>query len=504
VVKNTENLLKAAISGTFWMFSASLTQQFIRFLISLVLARILIPTDFGTAALVSSIVTLVQVFSELGVSVAIVQRKSIGTVTVDSALMISFATAICLSAALWFPSGVIARFFSISELESLLHIGAVSVIFRTLFSFYRSLLLRDLRYKTISAIEAGGIVIYGFCAIIMAVHGFGASCIVIGLLIQSVCSLVIAALLTRYLPQGFGSLQEMKRLFKFGIWVLTGQFVGRACGQFDKLLIGKLIDAKTLGGYHLAKNLATILPNSIVKMPKQVMLPIFSRWQDDRDRIEKNYWRMIRVTSSAGLPVCALIAILAEPLILVLYGPKWQGSISLLRILAIFAALHCFGSGVMTVIYAFGKPQLATVINLLRLILLPVALLVGSSWGVHGIAWGIVGFEVIARIFNHGLLAWRFKFRFFKFFQIIAWPIIASTGMTLVGFGTMRIIFTPQSFITMVTSAAAAGLISIIFFIAVARWTMPEETLLIISEVRGKVFRLMLKNYKLNGTRANP
>ena len=109
VAKTTENLLKAAISGTFWMFSASITQQFIRFLISLLLARILIPTDFGTAALVSSIVALIQVFSELGVSVAIVQRKSMSAITVDSALILSLATAICLSAALWVPSGVIAR-----------------------------------------------------------------------------------------------------------------------------------------------------------------------------------------------------------------------------------------------------------------------------------------------------------------------------------------------------------------------------------------------------------
>ena len=471
------------------MFSASITQQFIRFLISLVLARILIPTDFGTAALVSSIVVLIQVFSELGVSVAIVQRKSISAVTLDSALILSLATSICLSAALWFPSGVIAGFFTISELESLLHIAAVSVIFRTLFSFYRSLLLRNLRYKAISAIEAGGIVIYGFSAIILAVNGFGAYSIVIGLLIDSVCSLLIAALFARYFPQGFGSFKEMCRLFKFGIWVLAGQFVGRACGQFDKLVIGKLIDAKTLGGYHLAKNLATILPNSIVKIPKQVMLPIFSRWQDDRERIEKNYWRMIRITSTAGLPVCVLIAVLAEPLILVLYGPKWQGSISILRILAIFGALHCFGSGVMTVIYALGKPQLATVINLLRLMLLPVAILVGSLWGIHGIAWGVVGFEVIARLFNHGLLAWTLKFSFLRFFKIIAWPIIASAGMALVGFGTMRVIFTTHSILTMVLSAAAAGLISIIFYIAFAWRTMPEETLLIINEVRSKIFK---------------
>ena len=110
------------------MFSASITQQFIRFLISLVLARILIPTDFGTAALVMGIVALIQVFSELGVSVAIVQRKSISAVTLDSALILSLATSICLSAALWFPSGVIAGFFTISELESLLHISKLQIL----------------------------------------------------------------------------------------------------------------------------------------------------------------------------------------------------------------------------------------------------------------------------------------------------------------------------------------------------------------------------------------
>ena len=116
-----------------------------------------------------------------------------------------------------------------------------------------------------------------------------------------------------------------------------------------------------------------------------------------------------------------------------------------------------------------------------------------------GIAWGVVVFEFVARLFNHGLITWSLKFSFFKFFKVLARPIFASAGMALVGFGTMRLVFTTHSILTMVLSAAAAGLISIIFYVAFAWRTMPEETSLIINEVRSRVFRLMLKNFRLNG-----
>lgn len=476
-----------------------MTRHFIRFFLSLLLARILIQADFGTAALVLSIFNLVQIFSELGITVAVVQRKSVCDLTIDSAFILTVAMATLLSAGLWFFSESIARFFKIVELESLLHIVAISIIFRTLFSFYRSLLLRDLKYKAISGIEVACIVIYGISAVMLAVQGFGPSSIVIGQLIYSIFAVMAGLIMTRHFPKGFGSFREMYQLFKFGIWVLAGKFIGSASGQFDRFAIGKLLDLKTLGGYYLAINLATIIPKSLMKISMQIMLPIFSRWQDDPERIEKNYWRLIRLTSVVGLPICVLIAVLAEPLVLILYGQKWHSITPLLRVFALYAALQCFGGGLMAVIYASGNPHLAAVKNCFRFIFLPLAVLIGSTGGIMGIVWGLVVFEFAARLFNHGLITWSLKFSFFKFFKVLARPVIASAGMAFVGFGTMRVIYTPHSILTMVLSAAAVGLISIVFYIAFAWRTMPEETSLIINEVRSKVFRPMLKNFKLNG-----
>jgi teichuronic acid exporter len=486
MAKRSGNIAKTASSGAFWMLSATMTQQLIRFFLSLILARILIPADFGTVALVLSIYNIVQIFSELGISVAVVQRKSISDLTIDSAFILTFVMATLLSAGLWFYSELIARFFEIEDLDSLLHVVAISIIFRTLFSFYHSLMLRDLRYKAISAIEAACIIIYGISAIFLAIQGFGPLSIVIGQLIYSIFALLAGIILTRHFPKGIGSLNEMYQLFKFGIWVLVGKFIGKVSGRFDRFVIGKLLDVTTLGGYYLAINLAAIIPNSLIKIPKQVMLPIFSRWQDDPERLEKNYWRMIRLTCLVGLPICVLIAVLAEPLILILYGQKWHGITPLLRVFTLYAAAQCFGGGLMAVIYGSGNPHLAAVLNGFRFIFLPAAVLIGSTGGIMGIAWGVVVFEFVARLFNHGLITWSLKFSFLRFFKIIAWPIVASAGMALVGFGTMRVIFTTHSILTMVLSAAAAGLISIIFYIAFAWRTMPEETLLIINEVRGR------------------
>ena len=500
MTKLPKDVEKTAASGAFWMFSASMIQHFIRFFMSLLLARILIPADFGSVALVLSILNLVQIFSELGISVAIVQRKSASALMFDSAFILTFAMATCLSVGVWFSADLIARFFNIADLESLLRVVAVAIIFRTLFSFYRSLMLRDLRYRAIAAIEAVSIAIYGLAVVILALKGFGPLSVAYGQLIYSLFPLMAGIKITRHVPGGFGSFREMYRLFKFGIWVLAGKFIGNAASQFDRFIIGKLLDVTTLGSYYLAINLATIIPNTIVKIPKEIMLPVLSRLQNEPERIEKRYWYMIRLTGIVGLPICVLIAVLAEPLIIILYGQKWHDSTSLLRIFALYAAIQCFGSGFIPVIYATGYPHLMLVKNIFRFICLPLALLIGSAAGIMGIAWGVVIFEVIAKLFNHGLITRSLQYRFFKYFTVLLKPVLAAAGMALVGFGAMHFIYSPESVVSMLLGAFGVSLIAAVFYGFVVWRLMPEETFLIIQETGQMLQGVLIKNVKFNGS----
>ena len=500
VAEEPDNVEKTAATGAFWMFSASMIQHFIRFFMSLLLARILIPADFGSAALVLSILNLVQIFSELGISVAIVQRRSASALIFDSAFMLTSAMAAFLSAGVWFAAGLIARFFNIADLESLLRVVAVAIIFRTLFSFYRSLMLREMRYRAIAAIEAVSIVLYGLSVVIFALQGFGPFSIVYGQLVYSLIPLMAGIKITRYYPGGFGSFREMYQLFRFGIWVLAGKFIGNASSQFDRFVIGKLLDVTILGSYYLAINLATIIPNSLVKIPKEVMLPIFSRMQNESEQIEKKYWSMIRLTAIVGLPICVLIAVLAEPLILILYGQKWHDSISLLRVFALYAAVQCFGSGFIPVIYATGKPHFVVVKNIFRFIFLPLSILIGSTAGIMGIAWGIVCFEIIAKLFNHGLITRSLKYSFFKYFRVLTRPVLAAACMALVGSGTMYFLYSAESIGSMLLGSIGVSLISVVFYGIVIWRMMPEETFLIIQESGNLLHGILTKKTKLSGS----
>ena len=115
-----------------------------------------------------------------------------------------------------------------------------------------------------------------------------------------------------------------------------------------------------------------------------------------------------------------------------------------------------------------------------------------------GIAWGIVVFAFVARLFDHGLASWALKYSFFKFFKVLVWPVSAAVGMVLIGSGTMHFIYSTESVEIMLLSAAATGIISVVLYGIVVWRMMPEETLLIFQESRNLLQRFLTKNVKLS------
>ncbi|GAU07616.1 lipopolysaccharide biosynthesis protein [Desulfoplanes formicivorans] len=410
--------------GALFMLTGGLGKNIIAFGVNLILARLLTPSDFGSVAIVVSIISILKIFAELGTSVALVQRKTITLKIKDSAFTATLVVTLTFIIILWISANTISNYFNNKVLKDLIHIAAFSYVFLGIFSLYRSLLLRDLRYKAISVIEFIGVIISSVVTVSLACFNIGPSSIVWGQLASAGCLLFLGFALTRYVPKSLGDWSSLKELFSFGIWVSLSRVLGNASGQFDKFIIGKLIDPGTLGGYYLAQKIVMILPSIFTGVIDQVMLPIYSQWQDSPSRIEKGYWKGLRISALLVLPAMALLAAIAHPLIYLLLGQAWCNIVPLIQIFCIFGAIQGLGGGIFgSVIYASGKPQTMILVNAFRIIMLPLCVFIGSFSGILGISYGMVAFGIIGRLFNQYILTRIFNFKFSLFFSTIALPI---------------------------------------------------------------------------------
>jgi len=483
------NFSKKAVSGTIWMFSGSFGKQVINLLVYMILARILVPADIGAIAIAASIIAILQVFAELGISVAIVRQKDISTSCIDSGFVATFFSTSLIVILLWSCSQIISRFFNIPILTNLIKIAAFSYMFRGIFSLYRSLMLREMRYHMISMIEFISVFIAGITIVILANYGYGAYSIVIGQVIESALLLLWSVYLTKYIPKSLGSIKDMWNMFTFGVWVSLSRILGQSSGHLDKFLIGKLLDSTTLGGYYIAQRLVMTVPAIFTMTIDQVMLPIYSRWQNDEKRIQDGYWKGMRYSAIIVFPVTGILFVFAKPIMLILFGDKWVDFTPIVRILSIFGALQGMGGGIFaSVIYAVGRPKIITLVSVFRIIVLPLCVAVGSLWGIIGVAYGTVIFGIIARLFNQYLLTFFLNYKFVKFFNVLLRPLLIICPTML--FSASLLTFIPtQNILFTALALSACVMLTILFYSFLCLKLLRQETFFIFNELKSKIFK---------------
>ncbi|EFK09713.1 polysaccharide biosynthesis protein [delta proteobacterium NaphS2] len=419
--KEKRNFRKTAASGVTWMLGSSVCLKVTSLAVNIVLARLLVPSDFGAVALALGFTGILQTFAEMGTSVAIVQMDSVTPSTLDSAFTTTLVTTLIIGTSLWVSASFIADFFSMPVVKNLLRIAAVAYFFRGLFALQRCLLLREFHYKKIAFLDFLGYALYGFTATVLAIYGFGAYSMAWAQLVWTMGLLTAGSVVTGYFPKGLGNWKEMRYLVRFGSWVSLSRIIRNLGGNVDRFVIGKAIDANALGVYSLAQRFVTIAPDSFSRIIDQVMLPVYSKFKNDPNRIENGYWEALSYSSIILLPPIFLLFLLAKPIVLLVLGEKWHMVVPVIRIMSLYAMTRALGEGIFdSVVFASGRPHIVTVVSIFRLIVFPFCLIVGAYWGLIGITWGFAVFGVLARLFSQFLLHKFFNFSFFRFFREIS------------------------------------------------------------------------------------
>lgn len=389
-------LKQQALSGIRWTSVSSIVIAIIQLMQLAILAHYLEPSDFGLMAIVTVIIGFSTLFMDLGISASIIHKQDISHIQLSSLYWLNIASGIALFVIVYSFAPFLANFYHESELVPLIRILAVTFIISAIGNQYAILLQKALRFNVMAKISIFSTFIGFIVAVSLAINGFGVYALVYAALTNTFIGTIINLLIgmKEHRPSLMYKHQEITPMISFGMFQIGERSINYFNSQFDVILVGKLLGAEVLGIYSIAKNLA-IRPAEIINpIVTKVTFPIMAKVQNDTLRLKSIYLKTINYLSSVNFSIYVLLAVVAEPIILILFGEKWSDSIIILQILSVYGALRSIGNPIGYLLLSKGRADLGFYWNLGLFFFIPLSIYFGSFWGLLGVVYSSLGLMV--------------------------------------------------------------------------------------------------------------
>lgn len=400
------SLKSEALSGAKWTTISSIANTVIQIIKLAILARLLAPTAFGLMAIVMVVIGFSKMFIDMGVSNAIIYKQEVSDVQLNTLYLVNIIVGVLLFILILLIAPVVANFYSDEELVSLINIVAITYLIKPWGQQFMVLLQKRMMFNDIAKTEILANIVTFFVVVILAYKGFGVYSLAIGAIVDSFVSTIgfIFFGMRFHRPKIEFDINQVKEFLSFGLYQMAEKFINYFSQQMDIILIGKLLGVEILGIYEIAKKL--IVKPSIVVNPivTKVTFPIMSKISNDIHRLKKIFLKTINYLSYVNFPIYTLIAILAEPIVLILFGNKWMDAVPIIQILSIAFILKSIGNPAGSLLLSRGKANVAFYWNLAIFVFYPISILIGSMWGIRGVALGVLGLELFLFFPNWGFI----------------------------------------------------------------------------------------------------
>jgi|1185.fasta_scaffold00033_6 O-antigen/teichoic acid export membrane protein len=386
---HTSLLDRALIQGIAWTGALKWGSQIVSWTATLIVARLLSPRDYGLLAMATLYLGFVSVLSEFGVGAAVVVLRDLAEEQIAqiNTLSVLFGiAAFAISCALAFPLGI---FFNSSELPAVVIVLSVSFIILSFRSVPYSLLQNDLRFKLLALLDGAQTAISACSMIALAFLGFRYWTLVVGSLLAAVLSTAFTLAVRRY-PFAWPRFRSLRHAITFSWHIVAARVLFFAYSSADIFVGGKVLGNVAIGAYSFAAGLATMLPEKVTSLLGCVTPAIFATVQTDAAALRRYVLSLSEGIALITFPATLGIAMVAEDFVLAALGEKWRVIIGPLRILAAYAGLRSLTPLIGQVLNHVGETRYAMRVQMVAIVLFPLAFYEASRWGAIGLALGWV------------------------------------------------------------------------------------------------------------------
>lgn len=458
-------LKQRTIRAIAWTGAIQLLSQIINFALSILLARLLAPEDFGLVAMVLIFIGFSQLLCDFGLSAALIQKKSVTKQEAFSCFVFNCLLGFTFTLLLYTCRDSISSFYNDTRLIEIVSFIAPIFIISSASSVPKAMLARELHHKQISLIEMTSMIAGTIVALIMAINDFGFWSLIYQQIVNyslKSLMLIIASKLTLTKI----NFREIKKLFGFSANVFSTQVLQQISLQADKVIIGKFLSATELGLYSRAFHLTTFPIKNVSTVIASVMFPALSKIKNNPDKVGKIYLRAIGLIALVTFPILAGFAVLSEPIINFLLGEKW---LPMQKFLIFFSLIGMIVS-IATITGSFylsqGRADLQLKINLVTQPLQIVLLLVGIQYGIDGLLVSYALSKIIAAFVTWYTLSNLLNLTVFKILNQLTKPFISTIAMSLAVYFLNQNIVVESSLLEIIMSAFVGSIVFILFNLA--------------------------------------
>ena len=386
---------KVIANSLWWKLLERIFSQGINLVVQILLARILLPSDFGSLAIIVAITNFAAIFVQTGLSTVLIQKRNLNPEDTSTMLTASLVIALFFFILLFFSAPFISSYYDMPGILWPLRVLSLILFLNAIFSVQTAILSRKMDFKTIFVMSALSVPISGVVGIAMAYYGFGVWALVTHNLLNMFVMVVVMYLGTDIkMNLGF-SFNRAKEMYAFSSKIMLSGLISGLGDTVRTMTIGKNYTSDDLAYYDKAYTYAQYVVHIIHSSIQSVMLPVFSRQQDDMTALLTTNRKTVSMVSFVMFPVLVGAIVAAKPFILLLLTEKWALSIPYFMLFCFFRLVGCITSVDKQAYYALGKSGLALFFELGLLISNLIVLFLVVNHGVWSIAIGATAVEFV-------------------------------------------------------------------------------------------------------------
>jgi O-antigen/teichoic acid export membrane protein len=393
-------LKSKALGAVVWSAAENLSSQGARFVIGIILARLLRPDEFGLIGMLAIFISIARMIADCGFGQALIQKQDATRRDESSVFYVSLVLGFLGATTLFLAAPLIAAFYRQPQLLSLTRIMAWLVFINAFGVIQTNLLTKKMDFKTQLKVSVVSTLVGGIVAIIMAARGCGVISLAVQVLVGDSLRTVLLWLAHGWRPAAEFSFASVRKMFSFSSRLLASYFLNAIFQNIYSLLIGKIFDARALGFYSRAKNMQQLPAESLSSIVNRVSFPLFSVVQGDKPHLKRAVRKALTSVAFINFPLLTGLACVSAPLVKILLTDKWLPCVPLLQLLCGAGVLYPLHVIHLSALIAQGRSDLYFRLEVMKKCLVVVGILLTFHWGVKAMILGEVAVSIVCYFLN--------------------------------------------------------------------------------------------------------
>lgn len=392
----SENLKSKTIRGITWNFIEIFSRNGMNFIIGIILARLLSPTEFGIIGMVMIFIVISDVFIDSGFRQALIRKKECTQADYSTVFYFNVAVSIVLYCILFFSSGLISSFFNVPALKDVVKVMGLVIIINSFRLIQQTMLEKRVNFRFLAKITFTASLISGLLGIALAYSGFGVWSLVIKMIAYAFLVTLLCWAFNRWFPVPVFSIRAFNEHFSFGSKILLSQVISKLVTNTYVFIIARYFSVEILGFYAKANSFNSMISGNLETMVSKVSYPVLASINDDNERLKRGYRKIIKTTMFMSCFAMLFIGISSEALIVTLLGERWLQTAGFLSIMCYGGMLFPMLALNSSILKVKGRSDLFLTTNIAQNLLVIPAVIIGITNGIIPMLYAMLANSIIS------------------------------------------------------------------------------------------------------------